>query len=108
NRRLRAGLQSASDDSYANVGQAVDVCVDDVAFDDRTHILRRSGINDVAGREIECLGELADLLGHRPDHLVQIGVLLDLSIDLEPDRAVLPMSDFSGWSQRSERRGMTE
>src|SRR5262252_9773165 len=86
--RTCAPTENAPSDPDAQVGQAVDVADDLVALDHRPDVFRCAGVDDVAGGEFECLREVADLLRHRPDHLVEIGVLLDVAVDLEPDRAL--------------------
>src|SRR4029078_3086507 len=71
-------------------------------------VLGRAGVDDVAGHELEGLGQLADLLRHRPDHHVEVGVLLHAAVDLEPDRALGEMADRGRGLQRSERRRAVE
>jgi len=99
---------SRSDDLHAEIGKSVDMAVDHVTAYDGADILGRSGKYDVAGKEFKRLGQLADLLRDRPDHLVQVGVLLDDTVDLEPDRPLGEGAGLRRQMQRAHGRGLVE
>ena len=73
------------DDFDAQVGQSIDVHFNHIAAHHRAHVLGRAGVDDVAREQLKGVRESGNLLGHRPDHLVQVGFLLGLAIDLEPN-----------------------
>jgi altronate dehydratase len=55
---------------HAQIREAIDVHLDHIATHHRTNVLWRTRVNDVAWKQLKRFGELADLLGNRPDHLV--------------------------------------
>ncbi len=45
---------------------------------------RRAGVDEVAGLQLEQAGEIGDHLRHLPDQLVEVALLSQLAVDLEP------------------------
>ena len=87
-----------SGDPDRHVRQAFQLAQQHVALHHRADILRRAGIDDVAGLQLEGLRQFCDLLGDAPDHLVQIGILPHHAVDGQRDRALgeCPVFD-TGW-----------
>ena len=73
---------------YAQIREPVDVAVDQVAADHRPDVFWRAAENDVARLEFERARQLRNLLGHAPDHLTEVRILLCPAVHLEPDRAL--------------------
>src|SRR5713226_3982008 len=89
-----------------HVRQAFQLAQQHVALHHRADILRRAGIDDVAGLQLERFGQFCDLLRHAPDHFVQIGVLPHRAVDGQRDRALGEVSCFRSRMDRPEYRGM--
>ena len=71
-------------------------------------LLRRgAGENGVAGLERVVLRQKRDLLRHAPDHLVDVGLLAELAIHLEPELALRTGDQFCwpAWPARKARPG---
>src|SRR5690606_17135613 len=96
------------DDLYSQLAHAIDARVQLVSRLDRAHAGRRAGVDDVARLEAVVLREEGDLLGHRPDHVREIGLLAVLAVHLEPDRAPGRMADLGGGRQRAAGRRFVE
>ncbi len=73
-----------------------------------TDARRRAGHDDVAGRELDDLGQFPDRLRHVPDHLIEVAVLLHDAVDLEHDAALGRMTDLRSRHQRTARRRSVE
>src|SRR5262245_53726703 len=69
---------------------------------------RRAGHDEVAGFQRVVLREEGDLLGHAPDHLVDIGVLANGAVDLQPELALRRVPDFRGGSDGADRGSLIE
>src|ERR1700743_1644773 len=69
--RRTAGVAN-SHDPDRHIRQAIELTEQHVALDHGADILRRAGIDDVAGLQLEGFRQLRDLLGDAPDHLVEI------------------------------------
>lgn len=72
----------------------------------RADILRRAGIDDVAGLQLERFRQFCDLLGDTPDHLAEIGVLPDGAVDCQRDRTLLEMAGLACRVNRTEHGRM--
>ena len=94
------------DDPDRHIGESVELAQEHVALHHRADILRRAGIDDVAGLQLERLGQFCDLLGDAPDHLLKIGVLPHHAVDRERDRALGQMTDLAHRVDRTEHGGM--
>src|SRR5688572_1459605 len=79
-----------------------------VARLDRTYARRRTGIDEVAGLERVVLGEVSDLLGHRPDHVAEVRLLALLAVYVEPDGPARRMADLGRRHQPAAGRGLVE
>src|SRR5690348_9828600 len=98
----------AGRDRDGEVFEAVDVAVKLVSPDHRTHAIRRSRIDQVAGRQLNVAREVGDRLGHAPDQVLDVALLPDLAVDLEPDRALVDMADLRNGRDRRAGRGLVE
>src|SRR5690606_15559574 len=67
----RSMIDEASDNADLEIADALDMALEHVAALHRTDARRRARHDDVAGRKLEQAGEVADHLGHLPDHLVE-------------------------------------
>ena len=79
--------------------------LDHIADDNRPDVLGRARVDDVAGKQFEGLRQFGDLLRHRPHHLVQVGALFGLAIDLEPDRALREVPGLRHLVNGADRSG---
>ena len=68
----------------------------------------RAGINQVARLKRVVLGEIGDLLGHRPDHVGEIRALALLAVDIEPDRAFRRVADLRRGREHAAGRRFVE
>jgi len=79
-----------------------------VARHHRADVFRRAAVDDVARHQLERLAEPRDLLGDTPDHVAQVGVLLDRTVDLERDRTLGEVADLRHPVDRPDRRRAVE
>lgn len=79
-----------------------------VALDHGAHAFRRAGVNQVAGEQFNQAGQIGNGLGHIPDQIRQIALLTHFAVDLEPDRALVGMTELRRRHQRCARRRMVE
>src|SRR5882757_3228550 len=86
------------------VANAFDTPGHDIPGNNRTHAFRCPGIDDVAGYQLHVAGEVGDYLRHAPNQLGQVAVLLELAIELEPDRALLDRLPSGRYQWRAGRR----
>src|SRR5579864_1019073 len=68
----------------------------------------RTRENQVARLERHRLRNVADNVGHRPDHFVEIALLTDFAIDRQPDAARARMAGFLNRKQRRNRTRRVE
>src|SRR6266568_4388613 len=69
---------------------------------------RRARHDEIARFERVVLRQERDLLGHAPDHLVDIRVLAKLAVYLEPELAFFRVTALRGGSDRPDRGGLVE
>ena len=104
----KPGLLQRLPDRDVELADAFDLALDLVAGDGGGDARRRAGHDDVAGGELDHLGQFRDDLRHVPDHLIEIAVLAHLAVDLERDAALRRMADLGGRLERPARRRMVE
>src|SRR5688572_24825035 len=90
------------------VADTVDVTRERVAALHCADTGRRAGVDQVARQKRHQLREVRDLLGNRPDELVDVAGLLADAIDVEPDRAACRMADLRRAPKIRARRGLVE
>src|SRR5579864_3329406 len=88
-------------DGDGEIGQTVDMTFHLVAPDHGRDAGRRAGINQVARAELDIGREIGDRLGDVPNELRDIALLLDDTVDLEPDRT---LGDVTDYGYRRDRR----
>src|SRR6267142_4350973 len=81
-------------DFYLQFADGIDAGVQLVPRLHWTHARRRPGVDEVARLEGVKLREVGDLLGHRPDHIREIGALALLAVHAEPEGASARMADI--------------
>src|ERR1035437_1237911 len=96
------------DDAHAQFAQAIDTGHQLVTHLGCAHPRRGAGENDVTDLERVILGQKCDLLRHTPDHLVDIGLLAELAVHLEPELALGRMPYLACRRDRPARRGLVE
>src|SRR5258708_2412513 len=64
--------------------------------------------DEIARFQAVILREKRDLLGHAPDHLVDIRVLAQLTVHLEPEFALFRMPTLGRRGDRPDRSGLVE
>src|SRR5258708_23297974 len=69
---------------------------------------RRARHDEIARFERVVLCEERDLLGHAPDHLVDVRVLAKLAVYLEPELAFFRVTALRGGSDRPDPGGLVE
>src|SRR5690348_618811 len=88
-------------DGDGEIRQTVHMAFEPVAALHRADAGGRAAIDEIAGRQRDIAREVGNGLGHRPDELVDIALLADFAIHLEPDR---PLRDVPGLARRRDRR----
>src|SRR5216117_1279551 len=72
------------------------------------HAGRRARHDEIARFQGVVLREKCDLLGHAPDHLVDVRVLAKLAVYLEPELAFFRVAPLRGGGDRPDRGGLVE
>src|SRR5437773_5371227 len=73
-----------------------------------THTGRRACHDEIARLQGVVLRKKCDLLGHAPDHLVDVRVLAKLAVYLEPELAFFGVAPLRGGGDRPDRGGLIE
>src|SRR5436190_17133206 len=73
-----------------------------------THTGRRACHDEIARFQGVVLRKKCDLLGHAPDHLVDVRVLAKLAVYLEPELAFFRVAPLRGGGDRPDRGGLVE
>src|SRR5204863_6144195 len=73
-----------------------------------THTGRRARHDEIARFQGVVLRKKCDLLGHAPDHLVDVRVLAKLAVYLEPELAFFWVAPLRGGGDRPDRGGLVE
>src|SRR4030081_1412067 len=97
-----------SDECAGDGAAAVDEARERVALDHRGHALGRTGVDQVAGGQLDQAGETGNGLRHAPDQRVEVGLLAGLAVDVELDGALRRMADLGGRIDLADRRGLVE
>src|SRR5512139_1547792 len=95
-------------DVHLQFGEAIDAGDEFVTRLRLAHARRRAGHDEVACFERVVLREEGDLLGNRPDHHRDVGVLLGCAVHLEPNAALGGVTDLRGRYHGAYRRRLVE
>src|SRR5258708_3710468 len=90
------------------ITHAVYMAFELVAGDHRADPGGRAGEDQVAGLQRDEVREVRDLLGHAPDLLREVALLLHRAVHLHPDRALGGMADLARRAQRRHRSALVE
>src|SRR5450830_451165 len=99
---------ATSDDLYQNGTNSFTEAIHDIPTLDSAYPGRRPGHNQIASFQFEYGRQMGNDLGHIPDQLVEVALLLDFAIDLQPDGALGQVAHLVDRDDVCHRRGMLE
>src|SRR5512141_1816996 len=103
----RPGLERR-EDAHAQLPQAVDAGYQFVTRLGCAYACGSAGENDVARLQRVILRQERDLLGHAPDHLVDVRLLAQFAVYLEPEFGLGWMPQLACRGDRPAGRGLVE
>src|SRR5216684_9120981 len=99
---------SRRQDLHPQLAEPLDSCEELIPRLGCAYAGRRACHDEIARFQRVVLREKRDLLGHAPDHLVDVRVLAKLTVYLEPEFALFRMPTLGRRGDRPDRSGLVE